>query len=204
MTTVTLPAGRRPRQRLERRGRIEAAALDLFRTQGVEGTTVQQITDAADVAKGTFFNYFTSKHDVLAQRLSRLADAILAFTQAPGPDEPLARLRRYFESAEALFRKEGPQMLLLYREALVRPDLRTIDSDAEDRVLDFYAGLLCAGQRSGRLRPGFDPQLGAQLINDIWASTLRSWMSCAGRFPFAERLSEKIALVFDGFRAARG
>ena len=36
-------------------------ALALFRDQGYEATTIEQITERADVAKGTFFNYFPSK-----------------------------------------------------------------------------------------------------------------------------------------------
>ena len=200
MTVVSFEDGRRTRRRRERLGRMEAAALELFAARGLEATTIQQITDAADVAKGTFFNYFSSKEDVLAQRFSRLAGEIIASTEIEGNPDPFLRLIEFFDIAERRFRAEGAPMLLLYREALVRPDLRTVDTEAEDRVLAFYARLLSRGQSSGSLRPGFDVALGAHLINDIWASTLRSWMSRAGDFGLADRLETKIGLVFDGFR----
>jgi AcrR family transcriptional regulator len=199
MTTVTTQSRNRRRTR-ERRERMEAAALRLFCAQGIDGTTVQQITDAADVAKGTFFNYFGSKHDVLAKRLGRLAHEFLKFTERGGPEDPLLRLAQYFDSAEKRLREEGPQMLLLYREALVRPDLRNIDSETEDRILHYYSGLLSAGQGEGHLRSSFDPHMGAHLINDVWASTLRNWMSCAGSFGLADQLEKKIGLIFDGLR----
>src|ERR1700704_2813542 len=57
--------GRRERRSCETRERIFRAAMDLFRDHGFQKTTVEDITDAADVGKGTFFNYFPSKEHVL-------------------------------------------------------------------------------------------------------------------------------------------
>ena len=49
MTMVSYEQGRRTRRRLERLERLESAALSLFSARGLEATTIQQITDAADV-----------------------------------------------------------------------------------------------------------------------------------------------------------
>src|SRR5580704_6170776 len=57
---------RRERRRVETRDRIFRAALQLFAERGYLETTVEDITDAADVGKGTFFNYFPTKEHVLA------------------------------------------------------------------------------------------------------------------------------------------
>ena len=57
---------RRERRREETRECIFRAALKLFAERGVFATTVEDITEAADVGKGTFFNYFPSKEHVLA------------------------------------------------------------------------------------------------------------------------------------------
>ena len=53
--------GRRERRRAATEKRILSAALDLFTTHGYLETTVEQITEAADIGKGTFFNYFPTK-----------------------------------------------------------------------------------------------------------------------------------------------
>ena len=58
--------GRRERRRVETRERIFRAGLRLFAARGFSGTTVEDITEAADVGKGTFFNYFPSKEHMLA------------------------------------------------------------------------------------------------------------------------------------------
>lgn len=58
--------GRRERRRMETRDKIFRAALQLFSEKGLSGTTVEDITEAADVGKGTFFNYFQNKEQVLS------------------------------------------------------------------------------------------------------------------------------------------
>ena len=66
LVAPTVPGGRRARRKAELRERILRAALDIIARQGFFATTVEQITEAADVGKGTFFNYFPSKEHALA------------------------------------------------------------------------------------------------------------------------------------------
>src|SRR5437764_5518061 len=56
---------RRERRAAETRVRLFRCALQLFAERGFPNVTVEDITEAADVGKGTFFNYFESKDDVL-------------------------------------------------------------------------------------------------------------------------------------------
>jgi len=63
--------GKRETQKEERRGAILSAAIDLFSKKGFETTTVEDITRAARVAKGTFYNFFLKKEDVLLYFLDR-------------------------------------------------------------------------------------------------------------------------------------
>jgi AcrR family transcriptional regulator len=71
--------GRRERKRSETRERIFRCAMRLFAERGFFATTVEDITEAADVGKGTFFNYFPSKEgvfNVLAEiQLGKVAEA---------------------------------------------------------------------------------------------------------------------------------
>ena len=57
--------GRRQRRAAETRLRLFRCALQLFSQRGFPNVTVEDITQAADVGKGTFFNYFESKEHVL-------------------------------------------------------------------------------------------------------------------------------------------
>jgi AcrR family transcriptional regulator len=79
-------AGTRTRPRTkppgERRDDLMNAAERLFLEQGVGPTTIEQITSGADVAKGTFYLYFSSKDDVLAALGERFAQELLAKIEA--------------------------------------------------------------------------------------------------------------------------
>jgi AcrR family transcriptional regulator len=57
--------GRRARRAAETRVKLFRCALQLFAERGFSSVTVEDITELADVGKGTFFNYFKSKDQVL-------------------------------------------------------------------------------------------------------------------------------------------
>ena len=61
----------------ERRDELMNAAQRLFLKHGVGPTTIEQITTGAEVAKGTFYLYFSSKEDVLAALRGRFGQELL-------------------------------------------------------------------------------------------------------------------------------
>lgn len=60
------------------RQRILAAAIDLFSAEGTDAVTVEQIAAAADVGKGTVYNYFAAKEDMVVAFLLELDRPALA------------------------------------------------------------------------------------------------------------------------------
>ncbi len=89
MTTSLLTASnRRERRSAELRDRLFRAALQLFARKGFTETTVEDITNAADVGKGTFFNYFPSKEHILAA----FAQMQFAKVQAAADAAPTTKL----------------------------------------------------------------------------------------------------------------
>jgi AcrR family transcriptional regulator len=75
--------------------RLLEVALKFFHKQGYDATTVAQITQAAGVAKGTFFNYFDTKETILPAlvkwRLQQLENALTPDQGAPA--SPVARIK---------------------------------------------------------------------------------------------------------------
>jgi TetR/AcrR family fatty acid metabolism transcriptional regulator len=59
------PPSRRERKKSVIRERIIAKGVELFSRQGIADVTVDQIAEAADVGKGTIYNYFPSKEHIV-------------------------------------------------------------------------------------------------------------------------------------------
>jgi AcrR family transcriptional regulator len=87
MTVVTEPAPDwRQRKKTATRDRIRVSALRLFREQGYDATTVEQIAAAAGVSHMTFFRYFPTKEDVaLSDSYDPLIASHIAQTPATWP-----------------------------------------------------------------------------------------------------------------------
>ena len=91
MTEEPAPGtSRRDRRKEETRARLMAAARALITEKGVAGLRIGEITDHADVALGSFYNYFSSKEElveaVVSEILASLAETIVM--SAPDDEDP--------------------------------------------------------------------------------------------------------------------
>jgi AcrR family transcriptional regulator len=95
-------ASLRERKKARTRASIREHALRLFREQGYELTTVEQIAAAAEVSPSTFFRYFPTKEDVVLR--DDLDDRILeAFVRQPASLTPVAAVRAAIREAIETF-----------------------------------------------------------------------------------------------------
>ena len=78
-------AGKRDTKKREVFEALYAAAIALFEEKGYDTVTVAEITRAAGVAKGTFFNHFPSKADILAEWYRRLIATAFETAKTPKP-----------------------------------------------------------------------------------------------------------------------
>lgn len=90
--------GLRERKKAATRAAIQQHALQLFREQGYDATTVQQIITEVEVSESTFFRYFPTKADVV---LSDDFDPLLveAFHAQPRELSSISALRAAFHAA---------------------------------------------------------------------------------------------------------
>ncbi len=150
-------SGRRARRGAETRERIFRSALRLFAQRGFLNTTVEDITEAADVGKGTFFNYFPSKGHVL-QALAeiQLGNVAAALEDAREAQDSIQTV--LFRLTKALTREPGQS------PALVRSLLMAVHSSDPVRELvtarlasgrELLVELMGIGQRRGEIRRDF-------------------------------------------------
>ena len=68
--------GRVKRRQKKTRIRLLKAGYGLITEKGIDETAIMEITDAADVGFGTFYNYFSSKDDIAMQILDCVVHAL--------------------------------------------------------------------------------------------------------------------------------
>ncbi|HUA14292.1 MAG TPA: TetR/AcrR family transcriptional regulator [Verrucomicrobiae bacterium] len=88
---MTVVISRRKRKKTAIRAQILTTAMKLFSRHGLDAVTVDQIAEAADVGKGTIYNYFKTKEDVvvafMADIESRVQSKLGRLVASAGPLE---------------------------------------------------------------------------------------------------------------------
>ncbi|MEU4625713.1 helix-turn-helix domain-containing protein [Actinoplanes sp. NPDC023801] len=85
--------------------RLREAALDLFITQGYDGTTVAEIAAAAGLTERTFFRHFAGKREVLFVDQNEFERIFLGGLPETG-DDPMALISGVLDSAATLCPEE--------------------------------------------------------------------------------------------------
>jgi AcrR family transcriptional regulator len=185
------------RPRVSSRRTIEEAAAELFLEQGYDRTTVDDIARRAGVGRGTFFNYFPSKPDLLWVDVDEALDALRAELEAGHGD-----LERVLAALHAVGETLGPEAIPL---AITQLDLigarQEITASGLARVSQL-TGLLCAALD----RPGRDPLLIRTSGAALAGAAVAAWQAWASsgvrRAPLAEYLDRALGVVSDGVRRA--
>jgi len=100
------------------RARLFQAATEIVGECGYADTSIAKITGRADVALGTFYNYFQSRQDILDQLLPSMGQDLITFIRARlgSIEEPTARERARLE-AFFDFLVERPSFYRILNEA---------------------------------------------------------------------------------------
>ena len=145
---------RRERRRLETRERIYRAALQIFAERGYLETTVEDITEAADVGKGTFFNYFPTKEHVLAtygeQRVAAIEGAL---KKARSANHSVLAVLKELATDLASQSSQSPDLLRsIFAAHLSCAPVRAELQNRLQRARQLLAEIFVVGQKRGEIR----------------------------------------------------
>jgi AcrR family transcriptional regulator len=202
---TTASSDRRQRRSSQIRERLFRAALDLFAQRGFADTTVEDITNAADLGKGTFFNYFPSKdHLLLAfaeMQLGKLQSIIenLRDTRDPFP--------QFFRTLAVRMTEEPGRNPSIVRTLLlanlsstpVREGMRINQARGHKLVSEFVQ----IGQDRGELRNDLPASDIAQVFRQMVFGTLLVW-SLYGDDSLATRIRTALDVLWQGLAPREG
>jgi len=194
----TLP-DRRQRHAAEIRERLFRAALDLFAKHGFADTTVEDITNSADVGKGTFFNYFPSKdHILLAFAEMQLAklQSIIENLRATG--EPVPQFLRTLGMRMTEEPGRNPSMVrALLLANLSRTPVREAMRVNHARGHALLTEFVKIGQERGELRKDLPAGEIAHVFRQTVFGTLLIW-SLYGDDSLANRIQTALEVLWQG------
>jgi AcrR family transcriptional regulator len=132
---VATTAARSAERRESRRGALVDAAFGVFMDKGVAASSVDDIVEAAGVAKGTFYLYFKTKDDAVNAVAERVVDGVVRVFETAAATPGLSPVERLL----ALGRSVGQVGTESHERELIdvfhRPENRAIHDRLTERIV---------------------------------------------------------------------
>jgi AcrR family transcriptional regulator len=173
--------GLRERKKARTRASIREHALRLFREQGYDETTIDQIAEAADVSPSTFFRYYPTKEDVVFQDEFDVI-AIDSFREQPADLSIVGAFRAASKQAQASV-SEDVLASLQEQAALILnvPELRARAMDEYSRTITVIAEAIA--ERTGCDPADFAVRTAAGAIVGVIMAATMPWTDWAAESP---------------------
>jgi AcrR family transcriptional regulator len=194
-TTQTAGRGRRERKKLETRQALALTAMQLAAQRGLENVRVEDITDAVNVSRRTFTNYFSCKEEAITSlNTARFTQAVEALRGRPA-GEPLAdSLAEVFAAEHEAATQLGPERIAQIRMMMTSPALQ---GEALKALVQVEAPLAKAIAE----RTGADPQsdrsahvLAAAVMAAVRAAN-ENWIASEGACPLSDLIRQAIRQI---------
>ncbi len=197
--TLAIHSSRRERRSAELRERLFRAAVQLFAHKGYSETTVEDITNAADVGKGTFFNYFPSKDHILAafgqMQIEKLQ---LAAEAAVSTDLTIREFMRSLALDMISEPARNPAMVrVLVLANLSSEPVRKTMREVHTKATELLARIVKVGQDRGEIRKDIDSLVIAQTLRQSFLGALLIW-SLYGDGSLETRIENVINVLWNG------
>ena len=184
------------------RRRLYDTALELFDRHGYEGTTVQQITEQAGVAKGTFFNHFPTKEHLVLEWYNGITFNCLA----------AARQRSATTAEQAICdlcvdmagrATDAPELLLAKASHGSNPLLMEAEKVQDDEIDAYFLEQIRLGKERGELDPELDEPFFVDLVGAVLTGSSRAWVRTPAAFDFPQTLRQRLHFLFRAARSNR-
>jgi AcrR family transcriptional regulator len=195
LSTSVASTGRRERRRAETLNRIVTAAMQLFGERGYSETTVEDITEAADVGKGTFFNYFPTKDAVLMAIFEALRQRFADYEARAGDVSRVRDSLHRFTHATMDHIARSPRLIRgIFGHALTDPVMGERIQGVMLRARQAITTLFLRGQELGQVRRDIPAPVLARTYQQFIFGTELLWALTPG-----EDLHQWVDVMLEAF-----
>jgi AcrR family transcriptional regulator len=176
------PLSKRKLQARETRKRILESALSLFREKGFDQVSIDEITSAAGVSKGSFYTYFQTKSDIIIEEFRLIDDYYQkkesAIMRSPEAVSRLIAFTKY--QLDYIHKNLGFRTLsILYINQMSAFYDQKILANRERTLVRLVSRIIADGQASGHIRQG-DPIELAEWMNRCMRGFFLDWAISKG------------------------
>ncbi len=171
--------------------KILETGAELIHLKGFNHTGLQEILNAAEVPKGSFYNYFSSKEDFGLQVIDHFT-GYYTFMSRPILEDPalspLQKIKRLLEWFMEFFKSKDyaygcPIGNLAQEMGDLSPAFREKLRSALDILVDTYSGLLAESQKEGEISQNLDVKEAARFLVSSWHGALMHMKAMKGPEP---------------------
>lgn len=168
----------------ETRRRLIEIAMELFRENGYEKTSVQQICDTADLTRNAFYYHFKTKDDILVAFFRETLlesdipiDVLLETTT-------FDKLLHLYHACMCVFQNEGVDVMRNFIRIKISGSL---PAQTRKSFLEAYAPpLIQQCQKEGTISSGLSAERIASLIEKMMSGEISIWCETGGTYDLAE------------------
>lgn len=194
----------------DKRRTIQEAALAEFAAHGFKGASINRIVAEAGIAKGSFYQYFDDKADLLKQILNYIAELKMAFLSpvliSPADYDFFTLLEELYRMG-LVFAKQNPQAArlgLVVNENRTSPVFRELLAESWQKADAFFSPLLDRAIERGEVSPTIDKQFVIFMIIQMQVSSLDYYLETSKRSDVDDDIMPTLRLMLDFIRNGIG
>lgn len=168
------------------RQKLVETAKSIICDKGLANTSIDEITEACGVSKGTFYTYFKRKEDIVYELSEKMFDEILANAQkcegaiSEKLENYMIHFSRYIERGSLKLTQE-------WIKNVVDSDLSDVGTNKLKKDLSAVKDLIQSGIENKELRPDTPVETLSDTINDLLYGQMLCWAFSGGAYSFEER-----------------
>lgn len=188
------------RKKEETKQKIINVAMNLFKNQSVVGTTMEQIADEVDIAKGTLYNYFPVKEAIISEYIRRTFQEkssvrIIQLRQMPDTRTRmifiLSELMEGIQSQKEIFEKyltyQIQNMISLRRDAVPKSGFEMLGIE-----------IIELGQKSGEIRDDLPLEILKAFFDFVFVEVAQQFYVDPEKFNTPEVIEQCVNLFLNG------